>query len=73
MTHCGKYNNQPLAPTEEIRANKGLLHYNRKVKDISLDHKEEIDDSLLYIQTEKTQHKKRILTIIFKLIFEGKI
>ena len=39
-------NNQPSAPTVKIRANKGLLHYYRKLKDISLDHKEEIDDSL---------------------------
>merc|ERR1712004_124306 len=53
------FNNQPLAPTVEIRANKGLLHYYRKIKDISLDHKEEINDSLLYIQTEKTKFKKK--------------
>ena len=46
------HNNQPLAPNVEIRAKKGLLQYYRKLKDITLDHKEEIDDSLLHIRTE---------------------
>ena len=54
------FNNQPLAPTIEIRANKGLLHYYRKIKDITLDHQKEINDSLLYIQTEKTNNKKKL-------------
>ena len=53
------YNNQPLAPTLEIRANKGLLHYYRKIKDVTLEHHKDINDSLLYIQTEKTNDKKK--------------
>ena len=63
------FNNQPLALTIEISANKVLLHYYRKIKDISLDHKEEINDSLLYIQTEKTKFKKKIcLPLCFLLM-----
>ena len=56
------FNNQPLAPTVEIRANKGLLHYYMKIKDIFLDHKEEINDSLLYIQTEKPNSRRKFVS-----------